>query len=237
MQNNVLFLDIETLPGTEKPSLEEIEAPKNYKDVSKIQAYKEEKQEEIYRQQALNSMKGQLLCIGWAFNEDPVQVSLIGLDVMDEPELIACFGNAVLSWEGYLNNLFWCGHNLRSFDLSWIWRKSLQYGETLLAKTIPRQKWSKQLLDTMDLWAADFKDHVSLSDIAKFLGLEGKQEGMNGSQVYDLWQAGELEKIRDYCKQDVELTRQVYKAIVEYQPIQTKPSQVEYVTEEEECLF
>jgi hypothetical protein len=65
----------------------------------------------------------------------------------------------------------------------------------------------------MEMWAVDFKDYVSLDKIAKFLGLEGKEDGIDGSKVYDMWLEGQLEKIENYCRDDVELVREVYKII------------------------
>jgi hypothetical protein len=65
----------------------------------------------------------------------------------------------------------------------------------------------------MEMWAVDFKDYVSLDKIAKFLGLGGKEEGIDGSKVYDMWLEGQLEKIEKYCREDVELVREVYKII------------------------
>jgi hypothetical protein len=105
------------------------------------------------------------------------------------------------------------GHNIRTFDLPWIWRKSLKYRLHSLARIIPRAKFDKRIQDTLELWAADFRDRVGMDSIARFLGLGGKTEGVDGSQVFDLWQAGELQTINDYCRQDVEVARKVYYTI------------------------
>ena len=48
-----------------------------------------------------------------------------------------------------------------------------------------------------------------LDDIAQMLGLPGKL-GMDGSQVWDAYQAGKLAEIRDYCETDVLNTYLVY---------------------------
>ena len=206
-----VFIDIETIPGPQKPRLEDIPAPGNYKDPSKIQAYKEGKLEEAYRSQALDSMAGELLAIGIAIDDEPAQVEIRGLNGRDtELDLLAWLVNRTKN----LSPIMWVGHNVKSFDLQWIWRRCIQTGLYELARKIPRERYSKQIIDTMELWAGpDYRDRTSLSKIAKFLSLDGKPEGMDGSKVYDAYIAGDLKSIAAYCAHDVDLTRKIFRQI------------------------
>jgi hypothetical protein len=52
---------------------------------------------------------------------------------------------------------------------------------------------------------------AKLADIAEFLGVGEKAEGLSGSEIYPAWLAGEHDRIRRYCAQDVELTRAIYR--------------------------
>jgi len=206
-----LYLDIETLPGAEGPDPNEVEPPRNYKDPDKIAAYQREKAEEAYRAQAVDSMRGRLLCIGWAFGTEPAQAAILGSDDIEtELDLLLTFQGSLLKRHCDLGRLAWVGHNIRAFDLPWIWRKALQHRLYPLAEAIPRQRFDRRVEDTMEMWAADFRDRVSLDDIAAFLGLQGKPEGIDGSKVYDYWLEGDLESIREYCRQDVDLVRGVH---------------------------
>ncbi|MFW6179743.1 MAG: ribonuclease H-like domain-containing protein [Desulfohalobiaceae bacterium] len=209
-----IYIDIETLPGPERPSPEDIEPPKNYKDPAKIKAYQQEKLEEIYRAQALDSMQGRILCIGWAIGDDPVSTLCVGLDgIHSECDLLHNFQDTLLDYFIDLEGLKWTGHNVRAFDLAWLWRKALQHRLFSLARIIPRARYDKRIMDTLEIWAADYRDKVSLEAIAHFLGLTGKTEGLDGTKVYDFWLEGRLQEIRDYCAWDVELTRQVYRIV------------------------
>lgn len=206
-----IYIDIETLPGEERPNPEDIEPPKNYKDPAKIKAYQQEKVEDAYRAQALDSMQGRILTIGWAIGEDPAEAQTVGLaGIETERDLLEAFQDMLLEAPIDAERLEWVGHNIRTFDLPWIWRKALQHRLHPLARLIPRGRFDKRIIDTLELWAADFRDRVGMDAIAQFLGLAGKTEGVDGSKVFDLWQAGELRTINDYCRQDVEVTRQVY---------------------------
>jgi predicted PolB exonuclease-like 3'-5' exonuclease len=72
---------------------------------------------------------------------------------------------------------------------------------------------SRTIYDTMCEWSQwSWKGRVSLDRLAKALGLQSsKEEGIDGSRVYDYFCAGCDEEIADYCMRDVELVRQIYR--------------------------
>ena len=51
--------------------------------------------------------------------------------------------------------------------------------------------------------------NAPLDELAKLFGFPGKL-GMDGSKVWDAWQAGQAAEIRDYCETDVVNTYLVY---------------------------
>jgi hypothetical protein len=64
--------------------------------------------------------------------------------------------------------------------------------------------------DLMDLLALYQQRAVApLDEIAQLLGLPGKL-GMDGSQVWDAFEAGRLSEIRNYCETDVVNTYLVF---------------------------
>lgn len=78
-------------------------------------------------------------------------------------------------------------------------------------------KWNNYLsryhtrhLDLMDLLALyTGRANAPLDDLAKLCGFPGKL-GVDGSQVWTLYQEGRLKEIRDYCETDVVNTYLVY---------------------------
>lgn len=65
-------------------------------------------------------------------------------------------------------------------------------------------------LDLMDVLAAyNGRANAPLDQLAKLCGFPGKL-GMDGSQVYDAWQAGLGDEIRNYCETDVVNTYLLY---------------------------
>lgn len=212
MMHNI-YIDIETIPGPVVPSIDELmrQAPASYKKPESIRAWAEENQESAYRKQALDSMQGEILAIGWAHNDADPQC-LIRTGDQTEGELLKQFGEKITPvltmWKGVTP--VWVGHNVKGFDLPWLWRKCIRHEAHSLARAIPRGRYNKDIEDTMEMWAIDYKDHVSLSKIADFLGIAGKTNGIDGSMVYDLWKNGEHAQIAEYCKGDVRMTRAVH---------------------------
>ena len=65
-------------------------------------------------------------------------------------------------------------------------------------------------IDLMDVLAGfQGRARARLDEIAVMLGFPGKM-GMDGSKVWDAWQAGGIGEIRDYCETDVLNTYLVY---------------------------
>ena len=65
-------------------------------------------------------------------------------------------------------------------------------------------------LDLMDLLALyNARANAPLDDLAKLFGFPGKL-GMDGGKVWEAWQAGKCDEIRDYCETDVINTYLVY---------------------------
>ncbi|MCK6413591.1 MAG: 3'-5' exonuclease [Azonexus sp.] len=65
-------------------------------------------------------------------------------------------------------------------------------------------------LDLMDLLALyNGRANAPLDELAKLLGFPGKL-GMDGSKVWEAWQAGQIADIRDYCETDVVNTYLVF---------------------------
>jgi 3'-5' exonuclease len=71
-------------------------------------------------------------------------------------------------------------------------------------------RYHSRHLDMMDFLALyNGRAYAPLDDIARLCGFPGKQ-GVDGAQVWPLYQQGRLQEIRDYCETDVVNTYLVY---------------------------
>jgi 3'-5' exonuclease len=218
------YFDIETIPG-QRPGLREeiaetIRPPGNYSKPDTIARWeletKPELVEEAYRKTALTGDRGEIICIGWAIDAEPV-CSLIR--TLDDPEadLLNDFFNAIrVASEAQHGRVpFWIGHNLRNFDLPVLYQRAV-------ILNIRPPFWlpfsvgpgSDKLYDTMTAWAG-WGNRISLDRLMKALGRPGKPtimgEKMDGSRVWDLVQAGRYQDVATYCQSDVDDVRYAYR--------------------------
>ena len=127
-----------------------------------------------------------------------------------ETELIQRFFEGI---DKYIPQLVsWNGSG---FDLPVLHYRSMIYGIQAsryweMGENDREFKWNNYLsryhnrhLDLMDLLAMyQPRANVSLNDLAMLIGFPGKL-GMDGSQVWDAFQEGEIVAIRNYCETDV----------------------------------
>jgi len=201
-------VDIETIPGPTPPAPSTIKAPANYIDPAKIAAYQKKSVEPEWRKQSLNPLKGRVCCIGWKCDDGVAQANVNE----DERHLISRLDAMIQQTIKSKWDIQWIGHNAKGFDLVWLKLRAQKYGFSRLADSIQLDRYKGNVLDTMEM-VGTWKDYYSLSDLCEFFGIEGKLDGMDGSKVFEAWQAGEYDKIADYCKQDVEMTYQLYQRI------------------------
>ena len=107
------------------------------------------------------------------------------------------------------------GHNIIGFDLPFIFQRCLVHGLPARPFVNLAEYNVRGVFDTMHRWWLGAKRHVSLDDIAWALGIESsKTADVEGSKVFDLYQAGKLDSIREYNLNDVRVTRKIYERMV-----------------------
>lgn len=107
------------------------------------------------------------------------------------------------------------GHNLIGFDLPFIFQRCLVHCISAKPLVDLSEYRVRGVFDTMHAWWLGAKRFVSLDDIAWALGIESsKTATAEGSKVFELYQAGKLDEIREYNLNDVRLTRKVYERMV-----------------------
>jgi hypothetical protein len=107
------------------------------------------------------------------------------------------------------------GHNLIGFDLPFIFQRCMINSLTISPLIEHGELRIRNVFDTMHRWWLGARRNVSLDDIAWALGIESsKTTEVEGSKVFDLYEAGKLREIREYNLKDVRVTRQVYERMV-----------------------
>ena len=114
-----------------------------------------------------------------------------------------------------------CGHNVKNFDLPYIAKRMLINGISI-PKILPNysiKPWESRVLDTKEVWGFNsFGGLSSLNLVCTALGLETSKEGeVNGSNMhkyyYDNSNKNGLDKIKNYCEEDVKCTINLVKKL------------------------
>jgi len=159
--------------------------------------------DEFYRNTSFSGEFGRIFCIGYAIDDQPAEC-LSG----DEKEILEKFWRIARDAELFI------GHNILEFDLRFIYKRSI------IHKVRPTQDLSfaryrnSPIFDTMKEWEKWGSIGAGLHKLATALGIKSSKNGeLDGSRVYNFFLAGKTKEIIEYCKRDVEVTREIYKRI------------------------
>jgi hypothetical protein len=105
------------------------------------------------------------------------------------------------------------GHNIFDFDMKFILKRSIIHAVRPTVDLSFARYRNQPIFDTMWEWERwSYGSRTSLDRLAGALGLaSSKANGVDGSTVYALFMKGHHRAIRDYCADDVALTRAIYR--------------------------
>lgn len=212
-----IYFDLETIPCQDaefiKMIADEIKPPATMKKPETIAEWEEtQKQSAIDDAVAKTSFDGALgkiCCIGWAIDDEPVFAS-----TGKEEDILSQFFTDISERYKPSKDMqpVFIGHNVNSFDLRFLFKRAIILG-IKPPHIIPfnAKSWDNHIFDTMTYFAG-YGERISLDKLAKALGLQGKK-GITGADVWPMYQAGKIQEIAEYCKDDVSLTRDIYKRL------------------------
>jgi len=209
-----IFIDLESIPAGDPIDPMTLTPPGNISKPETIAAWYKDKAIDIavekYRARALDSMQGDILCIGYAIGDEPAEI--ITTEHLDsERDALSVFQDVVHGIE----SITFIGWNIVAFDIPFIWRKAIKYGLTGLRNAFNRDRYKGNHLDLMLAWGADWKDFRKMEDVARFLEVPGECTKVTGATVYDAYLAGNMDGIVAHCRNDVETVRAIYRRIYE----------------------
>ena len=222
VSNNILFLDIETVP--QHPSFDLV--PNDWKELwtKKAEALLRNREletvESIYSRAGIYAEFGKIICIscgvimGSGENKRIVIKSFYG---EEEKVILQDFSEMLRKW-AVDPNKFLCAHNGKEFDFPYCCRRMIINGIPIpsILNTAGKKPWEVTHIDTMELWKfGDFKSYTSLNLLAHSLGIPTPKDDIDGSMVGDVyWKEKNLERIATYCQKDVVTAAQVYLRII-----------------------
>ncbi len=199
--NNVLFLDIETVPLVY--DYQQLNEPfKKLWDL-KWQFHKDVTPEQQYAKAGIYAefAKVVCICVGY-FNGKEFRIKSFYGD--DEKILLEDFK---LTLEKHFANHILCAHNGKEFDFPFMCRRMLVNGISLpdVLQIQGKKPWEVNHLDTLELWKfGDYKNYTSLQLLAAIFNIPTPKDDIDGSQVAKVYyEEKNLERIKTYCAKDV----------------------------------
>lgn len=214
----ILFLDIETVSGTEQyeqlePRLQAL-WEKKCKSINK----EEEPVADFYGSRAaIYAEFGKVvsIAVGFVYTDadgEPA-MKVRSFSGHDELELLREFGN-FLSERGSRREVLLCAHNGKEFDFPYLARRMLIHGLPIpeVLQTSGKKPWEVKHLDTMHLWKfGDWKSYTSLDLLAALFQIPTSKSDIDGSMVNHVYYIEkDLPRIDEYCRQDVAVTIQLF---------------------------
>jgi DNA polymerase elongation subunit (family B) len=221
-----IFFDIETVPTSDPEVIEEITAnikpPATMSKPETIAKWEAENKERVIEEKVnatgLDGGLGSIICIGYAINDGAVDVLKGASESYILTDFFAvCEEATQLHYTGGIANNppLYVGHNIIGFDLRFIWQRAVILGiEPPARMPFDRQAQMKGVYDTMVQWNPDREKRVSFDGLCRRLGVPSPKSDMDGSQVWDFFKAGRIDRIANYCAADVLATRLCYKKMV-----------------------
>ena len=204
---NVLFLDIETVPQVAE--FDELDDKFKHLWEKKAEQLKRNKPEatadKLYSSAGIYAEFGKIVCISCGFtNGREFRIKSFYGD--DEKILLEEFTE--LLDKHYNNNYsLLCAHNGKEFDFPYIARRML-VNEIHIPEVLNlagKKPWEVRHLDTMELWKfGDYKHYTSLELLAALFNIPTPKDDIDGSMVgHVYWVEKDLDRIVTYCQKDV----------------------------------
>lgn len=215
--NNILFLDIETVPQYSSYK----EMPESWRSLWDIKAgyiirnKEDETFDSVYPRAGIYAEFGKIICISCGFVQgqgDQKKIVLKSFSGDNEQLVLHEFAEMIRKWSAH-EQRYLCGHNGKEFDFPYLCRRMIINNISIpsILNVSGKKPWEVNHLDTMELWKfGDFKNYTSLNLLAQALGITTPKDDIDGSMVWEVyWKEKNLERIVTYCQKDVVTVAQI----------------------------
>ncbi|MGG8495985.1 3'-5' exonuclease [Tenacibaculum sp. TC6] len=212
---NILFLDIETVPLYEQWNSVSEEEKELYELKTKYQRKEEFTAEEFYERSGIWAEFGKIICISVGYfieKENETQFRVTSFYGDDEKKILNEFKQLVEKYFNHKKHLL-CAHNGKEFDFPYIARRMIVHQIELPNKLnlFGKKPWEVEHLDTLDLWKfGDYKHYTSLKLLTHVLGIPSPKEDIDGSEVANVYyKEKDIHRIVAYCERDTVAVAQI----------------------------
>lgn len=206
---NILFLDIETVPQNESWSDLNEDEQYLFENKTKYQRKDEIATDAFYKRAGIWAEFGKIICISVGYfskkDEFETKFRITSFAGDDEKKILLDFKKLLDEHFNKANHLL-CAHNGKEFDFPFIARRMIIHGIELPKKLnlFGKKPWEVPHLDTLELWKfGDYKHYTSLKLLTQVLGIPSPKDDIDGSEVAEVYyKEKNLPRIITYCEKD-----------------------------------
>jgi len=212
--DNILFLDIETVPETELFSDLDSDFQELFAHKTQYQRKEDVSPEEFYERAGIWAEFGKIIYIsvGYFTQKSGERQFRVTTFQGDEERILIDFSNLINNHFNLPQHVM-CGHNVKEFDFPFIARRMLIHGIKIPDKLnlMGKKPWEVPHLDTLELWKfGDYKHFTSLKLLTKVLGVPSPKDDIDGSEVAKVfYKDKDIDRIATYCEKDVIAVAQI----------------------------
>lgn len=211
---NILFLDIETVPQYQEYDHLDDTSKDLWEQKSRYQRRDEFSAEEFYERAGIWAEFGKIVCISvgyFTFRDNKRNFRVTSFSGEESP-LLQNFKSLLEQHFSKPHHML-CAHNGREFDFPYISRRMIINGIDIPAKLdlFGKKPWEVPHLDTLELWKfGDFKTYTSLKLMSHVLGIPSPKDDIDGSEVrHVFYNEKNIDRIRIYCEKDTITVAQI----------------------------
>ena len=211
---NILFLDIETVPEEENFNALDETKQELYSLKTQYQRKDDFTPEEFYERAGIWAEFGKIICIsvGYFTFRNDIRHFRVTSFFGEEIKILKDFSNLLANHFNQPQHIL-CGDNAKEFDFPFIARRMIINGMAIPPKLnlFGKKPWEVPHLDTMELWKfGDFKHYTSLKLLTNILGIPSPKDDIDGSQVGHVYHVEkDIDRIIRYCEKDVIAVAQI----------------------------
>lgn len=145
---------------------------------------------------------GRVACVSYGmWTENGMQV----MTVNDSSEYDLLKKIANLFYKANTSGYTPTGWNVKNFDIPWLVRRMLMKGITVpsILSAHGKKPWEMNIFDMKDYWKSGSSLDVTFEEAAFGMGIPTPKDDIDGSQVHEVFWAGDIERISTYCEKDV----------------------------------
>ena len=211
---NILFLDIETVPEEENFLLLDEEKKELFGLKTQYQRKEEFTPEEFYDRAGIWAEFGKIICIsvGYFTFKGDIRHFRVTSFYGEEKKILQDFSNLLNTHFNQPQHIM-CGHNAKEFDFPFIARRMIINQVQIPNKLnlFGKKPWEVPHLDTLEMWKfGDFKHYTSLKLLTKVLNIPSPKDDISGSEVGHVYYVEKnIDRIIIYCEKDVIAVAQI----------------------------